>query len=133
MVDLQAIVRLAIDANKRKGEATSKVLAIKWIRTTFDISLGDARAMFEDAFMCNAARYSEKYANVVGLCQAREVPNIMNLDLRLAVVEQAAGKRAAFTVKMADGREAMFSGRRGDVVALKEALASPVSSPAWQA
>jgi len=90
MVDLQAIVHLAIDATKRKSEATSKINAIKWLRTTFGISLGDAKAMFENAYMCNAVRYSNKYAHTVGLYQASEVTSIRDLDVRLALLEQAA-------------------------------------------
>lgn len=65
MIDLQAIVRLAIRASEQT--ASPKIESIKWLRRALGVGLKEAKDMVEDAYMCGPVRFAEKHARIVGI------------------------------------------------------------------
>lgn len=90
MIDLQAIVRLAI----RTAEQTAhpKIEAIKWVRRALGVGLKEAKDMVEDAYMCGPVRYAERHARVAGVQDT--CPNRPLEDLEKDAEAQVEGARA---------------------------------------
>ncbi len=65
MIDLQAIVRLALRASEHNP--SPKIEAIKWLRRVLGVGLKEAKDMVEDAYMCGPVRFAEKHARIAGI------------------------------------------------------------------
>ncbi|SFF87928.1 ribosomal protein L7/L12 [Methylobacterium sp. yr596] len=85
MIDLQAIVRLAIRASEQT--TSPKIEAIKWLRRALGVGLKEAKDMVEDAYMCGPVRFAEKHARIAGI--EHTCPNRPLEDLEGNALDQA--------------------------------------------